>query len=141
MIKIHDLLTSNVGRAKNKRLFIVSECIAKDFPELLENYIDENDYVVSVCPEEHHINMIGYKIISFISYSNIREVTVLTVDGSLHCIQLQYIMENIRKRFFQDLKVRYLVLAKHNVVEIDERTITLSRYLSRLQKILSSKSV
>jgi len=140
MLDVKDLLSANVGRAKNKRLFIVSSCIAKDFLDLLESYVSKDDYVVSTCPEQHHINLIGYKIASFISYSNISEVTVLSVDGSLHCVQLQYIIENIRKRFFRDLKVNYLVFSNKKIIRVNEKIITLSRHLSKLQKTLSSES-
>lgn len=139
MIDVKDLLSSNVGRARNKRLFIVSSCIARDFPELLKKHVGEEDYVVSTCPEKHHINLIGYKIISFISYSNIKEVTVLSVDGSLHCIQLQYIIENIKKRFFRDIKINHLVFIGGKIIRINEKIIALSRHLSKLQKNLSSE--
>ncbi len=139
MLKVHDLLESNVGRAKNKRLFIVSSCLVNDYPDIVSGVSREDDYIVSVCPEKHHINLIGYKIASFISYSGINEILVFTVDGSLHCIQLQYIVENIKKHFFKDIKVRHIVFSHGESIEIDEKLISLSRHLSRLQKNLSSE--
>lgn len=138
---IHDLMSSNVGRARNKKLFVVSACIVKDHPELVKELVSDEDHVVSACPEEHHINMIGYKIASFIAYSGIKEVKVLTVDGSLHCIQLHYILENIRKRFFNDLNVQYFVLVNGRVFEISEETVKVSRHFYKLQKSLSTKEV
>ncbi len=136
MIEVPDLMRSNVGRAKNKRLVIISSCIVQDFPDIVNNFLKDNDYPVKTCPEAEHINMIGYKIASFISYSNINEVAVISVEGSFHCIQLHYIVEDIRKHFL-DFEAKHYVLSKGKLVEVRPRTIKISRHLAKLEKILS----
>ena len=137
VLEIPDLMRSNVGRAKNKRLVIISSCIVQDFPDIVKNFLKDNDYPVKTCPEAEHINMIGYKIASFISYSNINEVAVISVEGSFHCIQLHYIVEDIRKHFL-DFEAKHYVLSKGKLVEVRPRTIKISRHLAKLEKILSS---
>ncbi len=132
---IRDLLRSNVGRARGKRLVIVSACIADDFPEILKEISTKEAYIVKTCPEAEHINLIGYKIASFISYSNVKEVTTISVEGSPHCIQLHYIVEDIRKHFLE-FSVKHYVFNKKELIEIEPSVIKLSRHLGKLKKIL-----
>lgn len=137
-LDIQELLESNVGRARGKRLVIVSSCIVHDFLENLKELISTNDFVVKTCPEMHHINIIGYKIASFISYSNLKDVSVISVDGSPHCIQLHYIVEDIRNHFIE-FNAEHYVFKRGKITRISPEVVKLSRHLARLQKIISSK--
>ncbi|MGQ4891591.1 MAG: hypothetical protein ACP6IP_03780 [Candidatus Njordarchaeia archaeon] len=137
MENVYSLMEFNVGKAKGRNVIVVSSCIVDNYPELIESIAEGENYVIlRVCPEREHINMIGYKILSILEYSNIREITVLSVDGSLHCIQLQYILEDMNRHFVKDLKIKHLVLEKGKIYEIPQKAVKTSRHLTKVKKLL-----
>ncbi len=117
----------------SRKLLVVGKCIADDHPHVLEKFKDYT--MVTVCPEAIHINMIGLKLASAIARCRFEEVAVLTTDGSMHCIQLHYIVEELEK-VMGGFRRRHFVYENGEVVEIPPRVVKISRYLSRIARLV-----
>ncbi len=135
------LMRVNVGdsrfRAKGK-LLLVGSCMDR-YPELVKEFSerDGGQAVLHVCLEETHVNQAGFKIGSIVRYSGISEVTALTVDGSPHCVQLHYIIDDVKRHFTPEITTKHFVVEKGKVHEISEAAVKRSRHLSKIQKMLS----
>jgi hypothetical protein len=128
----------NVGdkRMREKgNLLLIGTCMNDRFPSIVEEYSKSNggQAVLHVCLEETHVNQAGFKIGSIIRYSGIKKVTVLTVDGSPHCVQLHYVIEDIKRHFTSDIEITHFVVEKGKVHEISDRAVKKSRHLSKIQ--------
>ncbi len=137
MENVHELMDFNVGRARNKKVLLISSCIVDNYPEMVKKFLDEGYLLLKACPEKTHINMIGYKLASVISYSQLDEITVLSVDGSFHCVQLQYVVEDIRKHFI-NVRTKHLVLEKGKIFEVSEQAVKISRHIHRVEKLIKN---
>lgn len=82
------------------------------------------------------MNQAGFKIGSIVKYSNIKKVTVLTVDGSPHCVQLHYVVEDIKRHFAPDIETGHFVMEKGKLFEITADSVKRSRHLSKIQKMI-----
>ncbi len=91
---------------------------------------------MDVCMEEMHVNHAGFKIASIIRYSKIKRVTVLTVDGSPHCVQLHYVIEDIKRHFVEEVETDHYVVEKGKVYKISPKAVKRSRHLSKIQQML-----
>jgi hypothetical protein len=138
--EIQPLMRTNVGdqslREKGK-LLLIGSCMAR-FSDVLARFREriEDSAILDVCLEETHVNQAGFKLASIIRYAGISEVTVLTVDGSPHCIQLHYIVEDIKRHFTPEIKTAHFVVEKGDVLEISPEAVKRSRHLSKIQKML-----
>jgi len=133
-MKFRRLMETNVSRAKNKKLLIASSCLVEDMPSLFEKY-GEEFFGLKVCMEAECFNMVAYKVLSFIKYSNVDEVHIVTVEGSPHCIQLHHMLDDIKKNF-ANVKTRHFVATRGELVEIPYEVVKVSRYLARLKNRL-----
>ena len=142
MYRIPRLLDTNarsrVFRDKDK-LLIIGRCIEIEHPGILENYLEEYG-VLSVCPEAEHVNMVGFKLAGILARNRFRELTVLTVDGSLHCTQLHWMVEEVCKiTGCEGIKRRHLVIYKGRVYEISLKTVKTSRYLYHVNRLIEGR--
>ncbi len=136
---ILQLLETNVGDIrlqKNPRIVLVSSCLLDRTYECLDQFNDRP--WVKICLEAVHINHAGFKFVQMIQYSKIREVTVLTIDGSPHCVQAHFLVEDIKKRFVQDLTVNHFVIEKGKLIEISADAVKTARHLSKVEKLVSN---
>ncbi len=78
------------------------------------------------------MNHAGYKLASIIRYSNIRRVTALTVDGSPHCVQLHYLLEDIKRHFVPELLTTHYVIEKGELFSVTPEAVKRSRHLSKI---------
>lgn len=122
-------VTSRVFR--NANLLVYSKCIEVEFSKILKSF-SQNRVPLSVCMEQVHMNLVGFKLISILKLSDIKSLTFLTMDGSPHCIQLHYIGEHVRRVMDKNLPIRHFVIEKGKVFEIPLRFVRLSRHLSGL---------
>ena len=138
------LMPTNVGdkRLRNKgKLLLVGSCMDR-FPEIVKEFSDRDggQAVLHVCLEETHVNQAGFKIGSIVKYSGISEITALTVDGSPHCVQLHYVIDDVKRHFAPEIETKHFVVEKGKVHEISTNAVKRSRHLSKLQKMLNSPS-
>lgn len=134
------LMRINVGdkRLRNKgKLLLIGSCMDR-FPEIVKEFSerDGGHEVLHVCLEETHVNQAGFKIGSIVKYSGISEITALTVDGSPHCVQLHYVIDDVKRHFAPEIETKHFVVEKEKVHEITSKAVKKSRHLSKIQKML-----
>ncbi|MFW9787040.1 MAG: hypothetical protein ACFFE1_05160 [Candidatus Thorarchaeota archaeon] len=134
------LMRTNVGDKRLRRtqnLLLVGSCVDR-FPEFVNEVCEREGQqtVLHVCLEETHMNQAGFKIGSIVKYSDIKKLTTLTIDGSPHCVQLHYVVEDIKRHFAQDIETSHYVIEKGNLFEISAESVKRSRHLSKIQKMI-----
>ncbi len=130
---VMDLMSTNAkGRVvRNKRLLLIGTCVESEHSEILENFKQYS--ILSFCPEKEHINMAFYKLIAMMSVA--KDLTVLTVDGSPHCVQLHYLADEVQRYSNRDFEVEHFVIINGKLEKISQNTVKLSRYLSKIEKL------
>ncbi len=131
-----DVMSTNAkGKVvREKNILLYGKCVEDEHPEILKNF--ENLSKLSFCPEKEHINMLFYKLMAIMSVA--RDLTVLTVDGSPHCVQMHYIVDEVLKYSEKKFNVRHLVIKRGEVIEISQEAVKTSRYLSKVQRLLDT---
>jgi len=123
-------------------LLVAGRCVELEKPWALREAVEllggeERVAVASVCPEAVHINMVGFKLAGVIARLRPETVAALTTDGSMHCIQLHYLLEELEKITQGGWRRRHLVASREGLVEVSPETVKASRFLARLQRLLS----
>ncbi|MFW9793571.1 MAG: 4Fe-4S ferredoxin [Candidatus Thorarchaeota archaeon] len=136
------LMRTNVGDKRlreNQNLLLIGSCLDR-FPDIVKEICKKNkkQTVLHVCLEETHVNQAGFKIGSIVKYSGIKKVTVLTVDGSPHCVQLHYSVEDIKRHFAPEIETVHFVIEKGKLYEVSPEAVKQSRHLSKVQKTIDS---
>jgi len=116
-------------------LLVYSKCIEQEYPEILREF-SNGRVPLGVCMELIHMNKVGFKILSIVKLSGIRELVILTVDGSPHCIQLHFIGEHIKRVLDERTPIMHYVIEKGKVFEISTEVIRLARHLSKCAELL-----
>ncbi|OYT38985.1 MAG: 4Fe-4S ferredoxin [Desulfurococcales archaeon ex4484_58] len=130
---------SKLIRDKDK-LLIIGRCVEIEHLGILNKYIEQGYAVLSVCLEAEHVNMVGFKLASILARNDFSEVTILTVDGSMHCTQLHWMVEEVFKIMRPaSIKRKHIVIYKGRECLIDEKTVKISRFLYRIQKLLRNR--
>lgn len=139
-IKSANIMSTNVGSKRlrmSRKILLFGECVPTEHHTLFDRLVREHDLVpLGTCLETEHVGLVQSKLATMVKMSKIQEVTVLTVDGSPHCIQLHYSVREIQRHFAPDLKVNHYVIENGKLIKIDPRAVTISRHLSRIQIFL-----
>ncbi len=137
--KLPDLMQLNVSSRilrGRPRILVVGRCVELEKPWALERF---NGYAMAaVCPEAYHVNMIGFKLLGLIARLKPEEVAVLTTDGSMHCVQLHYMLEELEKTV-GGFRRRHFVAVEGEVVEVPPEAVKASRYLAKVKKLLEKQ--
>ncbi|MFQ5977217.1 MAG: 4Fe-4S ferredoxin [Candidatus Heimdallarchaeota archaeon] len=134
------LLETNVGDSRLReahKILLVGTCVITQTEETLELFKDRP--WVTVCLEALHVNHAGFKLVQMIQVSKIRDVAVLTKDGSPHCIQAHFLIEDIKKHFVPDLVVNHFVIEKDFLEQVSAQAIKLARHLSQVEKMIRNR--
>ncbi len=124
---------SKLIRGKDK-LLVIGRCVEVEHPWALEEF---KDYaIVSVCLEEEHVNQVGFKLVGMISRCEFKEVAVLTVDGSMHCVQLHFMVEEAFKIAGLSIERKHYVIEKDEIKEVPVEAVKTARYLSKVAKLM-----
>jgi len=125
---------------KVKRLLLYSECLEKECPLLIDKY-SRDRIALSICMEELHLNMVGFKLAGMLRRCPPEEIVVLAVDGSPHCVQMFYAVEEALK-VVGDYKgkVIYLAVSECKVEQVDPEIVKTSRFLTKVKKLASSRT-
>jgi len=117
------------------RLVIVSACLPYINRELFEKLSNEGT-VIFACPEREPAMHYG-KIASIIRSSGPKEVWVVTVDGSPHCLALQAALNEAEYILGERLNKRHFVLVDGGeLVEVDPDAVRVARYISIVNELL-----
>ncbi len=132
------LIRTNVGDPKLREkddLLLIGSCMKDRFPDVVSEIEERGDgmVVLDVCMEEIHMNHAGFKIASIVRYANIKRLTALTIDGSPHCVQLHYVIEDIQRHFAPDVEVSHYVVEKGKVCKVSSQAVKRSRHLSKIE--------
>ncbi len=127
-------------RLSNKML-IIGRCVEVEHGEVLSFFKDTGYSVFSVCLEEEHINMVGFKLAGILRRCRdfLKEVAVLTVDGSPHCVQLHFMVEEAFKVTGLEGEIRrkhFVIVRGEGVVEVPKESVKVARYLSKVSKLI-----
>ena len=115
-------------------MVIYSKCLEELHPKALQRLL-ANIPGLAACPEAEHINMLGFKLAGILARCNIKEIIVATVDGSMHCIQLHFMVEELEKIFEGKFKRRHLILVRGQFREVSKDSIKIARFLSKIEKL------
>jgi hypothetical protein len=145
MVELSDdlqpLMSINVGdrRLREKgKLLLIGSCMNR-FPKIVKDFSerDGGQAILHVCLEETHVNQAGFKIGSIVRYAGISEVTALTIDGSPHCVQLHYVIDDVKRHFTPEITTKHYVVEKGKIHEISSDAVKKSRHLSKIEKMIS----
>jgi hypothetical protein len=120
---------------KTKKLLLYGTCIAEKYPNILEEY-REGRVALAVCLERDHMNMVAFKLATMVKSAKLEEITVLTVDGSPHCVQLHQTVSEVNRLFEDPPTTRYFVVEHGKLYEIDAKAVKASRFLVKISKLM-----
>ncbi len=134
----NSLMCTNVGDARLRekgRILLIGTCMNTRFPNIVDRFREKDGgwATLHVCLEENHVNQAGFKIGSIIRYAGITKVTALTVDGSPHCVQLHFIIEDLKKHFTPEIETAHFVVEKGEVLEVGSAEVKRARHLSKIR--------
>ena len=128
-----DLMKTNCYDVK-ENMTIVGSCLKDMQKEAFEKLEAISDEMYEVCLESVHVNMVITKIIGMLSRVEVKKVIFASVDKSPHCVQLHYIASEIKKAMpHLGTEFVHYVAVDNSLIEIDEKTVKLSKSLSELQ--------
>jgi hypothetical protein len=117
-------------------LVLMGRCVETEKPWVLDLFPRDRYAILTACPEAEHINMIGFKLAGIMARLPIEELVVVTTDGSMHCIQLHYVAEEVERILGRKIRRRHYVVESKGLVEIPPDAVKTSRYLSKVAKLL-----
>ena len=117
------------------RLLVIGRCVEYEHPSVLKQF---RDWVkLSVCLEEEHMNHVGLKLAAILARNSFKEVGTLTTDGSPHCVQLHYMLEEVFKVMgITGVERRHFVISEGSLIEVGKEVVKASRYLAKVQKLM-----
>lgn len=116
---------------RNASVLVYSVCMRDWYPEIVEQF-STNRVALWACMEEWHISQVVAKLYNIVTRGGPRELVVLTMDGSPHCLQLHFAAEMLRDR----IPVRHYVVEKGAVIEVPPEAVKAARHLHRVQHLL-----
>jgi len=117
---------------KRASILLVGECVPGVFPKIYKQFVKERIALTS-CPEAENVGLIMGKTATILSCSHPREVTVLTIDGSPHCLALHSALNQALFVTREKTPTRHFVIADGKALEVSAETIRVSRYLHLVQ--------
>ena len=122
------------------KLLIVGRCLEAEKPWVLERFPDNEYAKITVCLEAEHVNHVGFKIAGILARVPFEEVTVITTDGSMHCVQLHFMLEEIYKIMKPGAKRRHFVVRGDEIIEVPPEAVRTARYLSKVASLLGKQA-
>lgn len=119
---------------EGKRLLLYGTCVRDEYPHIYEKYAEDR-VPLAVCMEEEQFNVVALKLASIASRIHLEDVTVLTVDGSPHCLQLHLAVEEV-DRIVRGLPRKHLVVEGGRVWEIKPEAVKIARYLTKIMQLV-----
>jgi hypothetical protein len=111
---INSLLSCNVydDLFSKEKLLLIGSCVSKKYKSQLENFISkfELNSIVSICLEKYHYNQLNSKMFNILAVTSIKEVYILTPDGSPHCSQVHFAAKYLKRGLRRDVEFKHFVL-------------------------------
>jgi len=131
------LMETNAGSHLLKRegkWLIIGTCVIVEHSQIIKEIVEKYDTLLHVCPETVHMNMIETKLAAMAKIRNPKEIGIVTVDGSPHCIQLHYIAEDLLKYFKEAFEVKHFVISSKKIYQISSESVKISRHLRKVER-------
>ncbi|GAB6943298.1 4Fe-4S ferredoxin [Vulcanisaeta sp. JCM 14467] len=123
------------GRLKDADVAIVAACLPFVNPRLYQE-VTRGKVVLLACPEREHPALYG-KIASMIRSSRPRSITVVSIDGSPHCLQLHAAVNEAEYILGEAVERRhYVVIDGERLVEVSPNAVRVARYLHLVDKLI-----
>jgi hypothetical protein len=116
---------------RNCSLLLVGECVRKIYPVIYKR-LSKGSVVLSSCPESESP---GHgKISSILRCSSPRRISVLTIDGSPHCLTLHAAVN--QALFITEARIpsKHFVIHDGKLIEIEPEAVRVGRYLHLVQE-------
>jgi len=120
---------------KRSSLLLLSECARDIFPDICEKFA-ERRVVLTSCPEVENAEMIMGKLAAILTCSNPSDLTVLTIEGSPHCLTLH---AAANEAFFitkASIPLSHFVILEGKAIEVSSDSVRVARYLHLVQKCI-----
>lgn len=119
-----ELLSTNVksSRLKDSSLLIHGSCLEAEAQSIFRRLVQEK-VPLATCLETVHMNMVGFKIATMIKAASPKEISVLTMDGSPHFVQLHFAVEQAIQQTGCKLRPRHFAVSKDALHEISGETM------------------
>ena len=117
---MRDLMKTNVYDIEEK-IVIIGSCLEKMQPNAFSELKKLKYDMFELCLEDTHINMAITKLAGMLARKNIKNIIFASVDKSPHCVQLQYIENEIRKIMnIDDTIIEHYVAVDDKLIKIDK---------------------
>jgi len=103
------------------------------FPKIHERFRKKRT-VLTCCPEAENVALIMSKTATMLACSHPKEVTVLTIDGSPHCLALHAALNQALFVTREETPTHHFVIADGKALEVSAESIRVSRYLHLVQR-------
>jgi hypothetical protein len=98
---------------------------------------DVPNVILTVCLESIHQNIVCSKVSTIIKAIQPKFISILTVDGSPHCLELHSLAERAKFITNTSIPFRHFVIMGDRVLPVSSETTVLSRYLHVLEDIIT----
>jgi len=123
---------------RNARLLIVSSCMIKEQQPIVEEWCKDR-VGLHVCLQEHHMDGVGFKVATIALKAQPSSITLLTMNGSPHCVQLHFAVEQARQLASYKGSVEHFVVEKGRVFKVSEEAVKAARHLASIEALLQLK--
>lgn len=121
---------------RNASLLLAGECVGQVYPGLYEDFA-RGRIPLTVCPEAEGPGGIVAKLATILRVSNPRDLTVLTVEGSPHCLLLHASLCQALFLTGSDAKGRHYVALDGRALEVRPEAVRAARYLRIVDRLLA----
>ena len=130
------LLNLDMGNKKlnNAKILLSGSCFPQQWSKYLHKF-SKGCHCFDVCMQEEHMDRVGFKVATLLHYQTIKEIIVLSNDGSPHCLQLHLLVEQAKKISKSKVVVKHFVVEEAKLVEVDSDDIMVSRHLSHINSL------
>jgi hypothetical protein len=120
---------------KDASILVMSECAQAVFPDLCREF-RKGHVVLTSCPTAENHGVITEKLASIITCSHPRRITLLTVDGSPHCLMLHTAVNQALFLTKADISAKHYVIADGEAVEVSPESVRVGRYLHLIERCI-----
>ena len=120
---------------KRASLLLLSECAQDIFPDVCKKFA-ERRVVLTSCPEVENAEMIMGKLSAILTCSNPSGLTVLTMEGSPHCLTLHAAANEAMFITKASIPLNHFVILEGKVIEVSAESVRIARYLHLVQKCI-----
>jgi len=116
-------------------LLIVGQCVEAAYPEVFEEFRKAR-VVLTSCPEMENAAPLTGKLASMLICSNMKDLAVLTIDGSPHCFTLHAAVNEALFIAKTNTPTRHFVIVGNKAREVSAESVRVGRYLHLAQKCI-----